>query len=401
MKLGIIKETKTPPDRRVTIPPMQGIKLLERFPNAELYIQPSNIRCYTDQEYIDAGLTLKEDLSDCDVLVGVKEVKPEYLIPNKKYFFFSHTTKKQPYNRGLLKAVMDKGITLIDHESLTDTNHIRLVAFGRWAGLVGAYNGLMAYGKRKNIYDLKPAYECHDMQELFSVIEKVKLPPIKILISGGGRVAHGAMETISQLGIKKVNPHDFLNKDYNEAVYCQIDPWHYTKRKDGSAFDLEHFFNNPHEYESTFKPFTKVTDMFIACHFWDPKSPVFITKDDMREDDFRIKVIADVSCDVDGPIASTIRASTIANPIYGYNPITEKEDEPYAKGNITVMAVDNLPGELPRDSSVDFGNGLIDKVFPSIFGEDTDEIIHRASITINGKLNSHFAYLQDWVDGKE
>ena len=403
LKVGILRETKNPPDRRVAVAPEQAVELIKKFPNVELFIQSSDNRCFKDEEYTEKGLNLVDDVSHCDILIGVKEVAKDKLIPNKKYLFFSHTAKKQSYNRDLLNKFLELKIQMIDHEYLTDKNHVRLVAFGRWAGLVGAYNGLIAYGEKHNLYKIKRAKDCFDLDELNQEIKKVKLPAIKILITGGGRVAHGAIETLSQIeGIKKVSHTDFLNKSFDYPVFCQIDPWNYTKRKDGSEFNLQHFFDHPYEYESTFLPYTKVTDFFIPCHFWDQRSPVFMTKEDMKADDFKMDVIADVSCDIAGPIPSTIRPSTIAEPLYGYDAKTEKEVDAFVDGAITVMAVDNLPGELPRNASVDFGTGLVEKVFPSLFGEDTDEIIKRASITtLEGKLSDLFSYLQDFADGKE
>ncbi len=402
LKVGILRETKNPPDMRVALPPKQCVTLLDKFKNIELYIQPSKLRTYTDDEYIELGLTLKEDISDCDILIGVKEVDIPYLIPNKTYLFFSHTAKKQPYNRELLNEILKKNIRLVDYEYLTDIHNIRLVAFGRWAGIVGAYNGFLGYGKKKKSYDLERAFECHDMDDFFKELKKVKLDTIKILVSGGGRVAHGAMEVIEALNIKKVSPQSFLKKQFDEPVFAQIDPWDYTKRKDDDVFDLEHFFKHPYEYKSNFLKYTKVTDIFIACHFWDTKAPVFMTKKQMKEKDFKISLIADVSCDVDGPIPSTVRASTIAEPFYDYNPNLEKETIAFSSvENITVMAVDNLPGEAPRNASIDFGNDLINKIFPSLFGEDTDGIIERATITKDGELYTNFKYLKAFSEGKE
>ncbi len=401
-KVGILKETKTPPDRRVAVAPEQALEMIKKFNNIELVIQSSDNRCYTDEEYKNLGLNVVDDVSDCDILIGVKEVKINKLLANKKYLFFSHTAKKQRYNLELLRKLLELKIHMIDHEYLTDTNGVRLVAFGRWAGLVGAYNGLIAYGKKHKLFDLRPAHTLFDMNEMFEELKKVKLPAIKILITGGGRVAHGAIETLSQVeGIKKVTATEFKEKTFDHPVYCQIDPWDYVKHKDGLEFDLKHFFKHPDKYVSTFLPYTKVTDLFIACHFWDQRSPVFMTQEDMQAPDFKIDVIADVSCDIAGPIPSTIRASTIAEPLYGYNPKTGEEVDAFADGAVTVMAVDNLPGELPRNASVDFGKGLVEKVFPSLFGEDKDGIIERATITIDGKLGPHFTYLQDYVDGKE
>jgi len=402
IKVGILKETKTPPDRRTALAPELGELFKQKFPEVDLVIQSSDNRCFTNDEYHEKGLTVVDNVSDCDILIGVKEVKIDKLIPNKTYLFFSHTAKKQPYNRDLLQAFLSKNIHMVDHEYLTDKNNQRLVAFGYWAGLVGAYNGLLAYGKKYNAYDIKPAHKCHDLDELNNELKKVKITePIKILITGGGRVAHGAMETLSKVSdIKKISPQQYLENKFDYPTYAQIDPWDYAKRKDGSEFDLLHFFKHPDMYESTFLPYTKVTNMYIACHFWDPKSPVFMTDEDLLADDFSIDIIADVSCDIGEPIPSTIRASTIADPLYGYDPKTKSEDEPFAKGAITVMAVDNLPGELPRNASVDFGKGLIEKVYESLFYDDKDGIIERASITKDGKLTPLYSYLQDFADGK-
>ena len=401
-KLGLLKEGKVPIDRRVPLTPEQCREVMEKFPGVEIYIQPSEIRGYKDDEYRKPGLTLKKDLSDCDILIGVKEVNIEDLIPGKKFVFFSHTAKEQPYNRKLLQTVLQKNIHLIDYEYLTDKNNVRVAAaFGRYAGIVGAYNGLIGYGKRHSLYELKRAHQCFDMKELLGEIKKVKLPAnTKILITGKGRVSGGAVETLAPLNPKIVTPEDFLSKTYSEPVLCQIDADVYTKRKDGTPFDFQHFFANPQMYEGAFLPFTEVTDLYMACHFWDPNSPVFMTKEDMRAPDFKISVITDISCDIEKPIPSTMRPSTIDDPFYGYNPHTEQEDNAFDKNNITVMAVDNLPCELPRDASRDFGQDLISRVFPHLFGQDAEGIIERASIAKDGKLTEPFSYLADYIAGR-
>ena len=402
LKVGILRETKNPPDKRVSVTPSQIVKLTERFPNVEIYVQPSDIRCYTDEEYQYLDLNMKEDLSDCDILLGVKEVDTQTLIADKTYMFFAHVAKKQSYNRELLQEIIKKKIRLIDYEYLTDNNNQRIVAFGRWAGIVGAYNGLRARGIRTDNFQLKAAHQCKDMDEMYAGLKKIKLKNIKMLVTGGGRVAMGAMETLSQLNLKEVTPDEFLNKEFNEPVLCRIDPSHYVKHKGGMEFNLQHFFKNPEEYESTFKRFNKVTDIYIACHYWDPKSPKFLNKEDFLEPDFNISVIADVSCDVGGPIDSTVRASTIADPFYGYNPKTGKAEMPFVdQENVTVMAVDNLPGELPRNASSDFGGNLMDKVYPSLFGHDDTGMIERATIAKTGKLTEPYTYLQNYLEGKE
>lgn len=399
-KTAILKETKTPPDRRVALSPEQALEFTKRFPDTELYIQSSDIRAFKDEEYTKLGLQVVDDISDCDVLAGVKEVHIPELLNDKTYLFFSHTAKEQEYNRPLLKAFLNKKIRMLDHEYFTDEKGMRLVAFGNWAGLVGAYNGLIAFGKKNNLYELKRAKDCHDIKEMKEQLDKIELPAIKIVITGGGRVAHGAGEILERAGVKKISPENFLDtsKAYDYPVYAQLDPQYYVERKDGKEFDLQHFFNNPAMYKSIFKPYTKQADIYIACHFWDENSPVFFTKEDIKEDDFRMKVIADVSCDIAGPIPSTLRPSTIENPFYGYIPDTEKECEPFEMSAITVMAVDNLPGEVPRDASIDFGKGLLNKVFPALFGTDTSGIIERATITENGKLGKYFQYLKAFAE---
>ncbi len=402
IKLGVLRETKTPPDRRTALAPTEAIDLIRKFPNVNLVVQSSELRAYTDDEYREADITITDDLSDCDILIGVKEVKIETLIPNKTYLFFSHTAKKQSYNLPLLKAALEKNITLIDYEYLTNKEEQRLVAFGRWAGIIGAYNALYGYGVESGDYQLKRALECYDMEEVYQELKKVQLPlGYKIVITGGGRVAHGSMEILDAIGIKKVTPQQFLDYEFGSAVYTQIDPWHYTKPKDGKQFDMKQFLKQPHLYESTFLPYTKKADMYITGHFWGKGSPILMTIDDMRAEDFRLKMIADISCDINGPIPSTVRASTIEDPFYGFDIAEAKEVEPFKGKGITVMAVDNLPGEAPRSSSIDFGKDLIQSVFPSLFGPDNEKIIERATITKDGKLTPTFAYLQDWVDGKE
>lgn len=400
MHIGILKETKVPVDRRVALTPFYASELLKRYPEFDISVESSSTRSYSDDEYRKEGIKVTDDVSECDLLVGVKEVAVSELIPGKTYLFFSHTAKKQPYNRNLLQEIVKNLITLVDYEYLTNEDNVRLVAFGRWAGIVGAYNGLRAYGLRHEMYDLKPANKCYDLESMLTQLENVKLPRVKILITGGGRVASGAMETLSPLRYKKVEPLEFLEKDFDEPVICQIEPWDYVKRKDGEDFDLQHFFYYPEEYEPAFYQYSTAADLFIACHYWDPRSPVFLKKEDYYKPDFNISVIADISCDINMPIASTLRPSTIEEPFYGYNPSNGKEDDPFDEKNVTVMAVDNLPGELPRDASSEFAERLVDAVFPS-FLNDRDGVIERATIVREGGLTRNFSYLEDFLAGKE
>ncbi len=400
MKFAIIKEQKNPPDKRVVLPPSACRSLLKTFPEMEIKVESSENRTFTDSSYEKIGIEVTNNIKDCNVMLGVKEVPKEALIPNKKYFFFSHTIKEQPYNRALLKAVLDKNIELYDHEVITDQKGVRLVAFGRYAGIVGAYNTFRTYGLKNNIFELPKAQTLLDQQELITELKKFNLPNIKIVLTGKGRVSNGAKEMLDAMGIKEVGVEDYLQKEFEEAVYTQIDVLDYNKRIDGKIIDMYDFFNNPTDYKSDFMRFAKVSDVYIACHFYGTGAPFIFTREEAKDPDFRIKVIADVSCDIDGPVASTIRPSTIADPIYGYDAMAEKEINFLNEKAIAVMAVDNLPNELPKDASLGFGDNFVKHVIPSFFNGDKDGILERARMTQNGKLTKNFSYLQDFIDGK-
>lgn len=398
---GIIKERKNPPDKRVVLSPEACQKVLSKFEEAAIIVEPSNIRTFSNVEYTSKEIKVASKMKDCDVLLGVKEVPIRSLIPNKKYFFFSHTIKKQPYNRKLLQAMLAKNIEFYDHEAITNAKGVRLVAFGRYAGIVGAYNGFRAYGLKFELYKLPKAQTLTDQQALINELKKIKLPNIKVLLTGKGRVGNGAKEMLDGMGMQQVNSTAFLEENFKTPVYCQIEVSNYNDRIDGTRGNMADFFENPKKYKSTFFRFTKVTDFYIAGHFYGDGAPFLFTREDAKHPDFKIKVVADISCDIDGPVATTIRASTIAKPIYGYNPQTEKEANYKNKSSIAVMAVDNLPAELPRDASEGFGETFVKNVIPAFFDKDEDGILERARMTKNGKLTKRYKYLQDYVDGKE
>ncbi len=398
MKIGIIKETKTPVDHRVAFTPDHCKQILKNFPHTQIVVQPSDIRCYSDEEYSAAGAILSEDVSTCKVLFGVKEVKIEKLIPNKTYFFFSHTIKKQPYNKSLLQNILEKKIQLVDYECLKGTDGNRVVAFGRWAGIVGAYNAIRAYGIKHELYDIKPAHQCFDRTEMWTQFAKVSLPNIKILLTGGGRVTKGAQEVLDAIGIKNVAMPDFIQNDYSEAVYIQLDSDAYNKRIDGNTFDYAHFYANPEKYESNFEQYLPHTDLLIAGAYWDPKAPALFTIENVKSSSFKINTIADITCDIEGSIPTTIRSTTIEAPFYDFSKTELIEKAPFSDlSHITVMAVDNLPCELPRDASSSFGDMLCKFVIPTLLGEENSEIISNASITKSGSLTSKFSYLSDYV----
>jgi len=341
MKLGIIREGKTPPDKRVPLSPKQCAEIKQKFRDLEVLVQPSSIRKFQDSEYEAEGIELKEDLSNCDVLMGVKEVPMDMLIPNKTYFFFSHTFKFQPYNAKLLKTILDKKIRLVDYEVLKNEKGHRLIGFGRYAGIVGCYNGFRTFGLKHDLYHLKPAHECDNRTEMESYLSDIKLPPnFKCVLTGDGRVGRGAMEIINKLGLRKVSKEAFLNETFDEPVYIQIDSEDYNARISDDGFVKKEFYTQPELYKSTFGPFSYAADMYIACHYWGEGSPFIFTREDMKHPDWKVSVVADISCDIDGPVASTIRPSTIAEPIYGYDKNSETEVDFKNPNAIAVMAVD-------------------------------------------------------------
>ena len=369
IKLGIIREGKTPPDKRVALSPEQCEYILNNYPDVEVFVQKSEIRKFKDEQYAKLGIAVVDSVEDCDVLIGVKEVPINELIANKKYIFFSHTFKEQPYNRDLLKAILAKKIQLIDWEVITNAKGQRLIAFGRYAGIVGCYNGFLAYGLKHGLYSLKRANECEDRAEMEAQLENIKLPSnFKLVITGSGRVGGGALEIIHKMNMKEVSPAEFLTKSFNEPVFTQLNVGDYNKRKDGNSFNKKEFFNDPLNYESDFLKYAKVANMYVACHYWDSRAPFIFTREDAKNKDWNISLVADVSCDIDCAVASTLRPSTIADPLYGYNPNTEQEDDFYSNETIGVMAVDNLPCELPKDASVDFGKMFIEHVIEPLRG---------------------------------
>lgn len=402
MKIGIIREGKNPPDRRAPLTPRQCRLLRHLHPDIEIYVQPSPIRCYSDEEYAAEGLPLAEDLSRCDVLLGIKEVPIEQLIPGKTYFFFSHTVKKQAHNRPLLQALLQKKITMVDYEMLTDEKGNRLIAFGRYAGLIGAYNGILAYGEKYNLFHLKPAHQCFDRHELIFGLQKLSLPPIKIAVTGSGRAAKGAMEMLELMKVERVEVMEYLNQPkFSMPVYTQLSSSTYHVHKKGRKFNAEEFYGFPENYESRFEPFYRNTDLLIAAAYWNPKAPKLFTAEEMKRDDFRIRVIADITCDINGSIPSTKRPSRIGDPVYDYNRFTEQLEPPYSHpDNVSVMAIDNLPAELPRDSSEEFGGVFIERIFAHLLN-DREGVIARATITQGGQLTRRYAYLQAFAEGRE
>jgi saccharopine dehydrogenase (NAD+, L-lysine-forming) len=398
IRIGLLREGRIPPDKRVPFTPLQVVEIIQRYKHVSIVVQESPVRCFRDNEFQDSKIPVVNDIEDCDILMGIKEVQIPDLIAEKTYLFFSHTLKKQPYNKKLLQEVLKKNIRLIDYEALRDTQGNRLVAFGRYAGIVGAFNGLWTYGKRYGKFNLRRAFECFDINDLKLELRKVKLPAVRITLTGAGRVAKGAMETLDTVGIRKVSPQDFLTQKFDKPVYVQLSSADYHQRKEGGNFNRDEFHKHPERYVSRFKDFTKVTDILLAGAFWNPKAPLLFTNKDMLDPDFKIKVIADITCDINGSVPSTKRATSIVDPLYDYDASTDTIHAPLSNDKfVTVMAIDNLPCELPRSASEEFGRDLIDRILKPLLVSDPEKVIARGTIAENGKLTSYFEYLHDYA----
>jgi len=399
-RIGIIREGKEPADRRVPLTPEQCRTALERYPALDLVVQRSQARAYADQEYEAVGIRLVDDLEDRDLIMGVKEVPLNTLLEGKSYLFFSHTIKEQPHNRKLLRAVLDKGITLMDHELLTNSEGERVLAFGYWAGVVGAYNAFRAWQHVHGGPVLKPAHACHDLEELEQHLHAFPLPnDLRIVLTGGGRVGKGAMGVLERAGVLRKSASEFLALDFDQPVYTVVGTSDLYHRKDGRPFDKAAFHADPTGHSANFLPYVRKAQLYVACHFWDPRGPKILSRADLLDPDRRLEVVADISCDINGPIDSTLRASTIAEPFYGYDPKTNLETAAGEPGSVTVMAVDNLPCELPRDASEAFGNDLLTRVFPSLVGNDSEGMIERATMARDGALTERFKHLSSYAQG--
>lgn len=399
MKLGIIRESKLPTDSRVCLTPEQCAHLIKR--GFDITVQPSQERSFTDNEYLQLGIPMSEDMSDRDVLIGVKEVSIDDLIPHKTYFFFSHTIKKQPYNKTLLQKILENNIRLIDYEVITNEKGERLIAFGQFAGIVGAHNALFTFLKSKNVHNLPRLYQLHDYEAAKKIYQTLDIPKCNIVLTGTGRVASGAEIVLKDMGIKKVTPLSYLLESFDTPVFTQLNSFYYASRKDGKIFCSEqNFYDHPEDYKSEFHHFLTKTDIMINGIFWNNKAPAFFTLNDMLKDDFRLTTIADITCDIapNSSVPSTLRPSTIEDPVFGFNKETGEEAEPYSRNAINMMTIDNLPNELPRDASIAFGEMFINHVIPEL-AKVNSGLLHRATITNNnGTLNAPFAYLSEYVN---
>lgn len=403
MKIGIIKETKCPVDNRVALAPEQILALQKRYPQVEFLVQRSEIRAYHDDEYEALGITLTDDMTDCDVLFGIKEADIATLIPGKHYVFFGHIAKKQPYNQPLIRAMAARGLTFSDYEYFVDDDNVRLCAFGWWAGVVGAYNSFRAYGLKTGRFELPKPDLKFTMEKLLEGLSGIApYCDCRIVVTGNGRVSHGAQHVLEHMHAVRLSPEEFLNRDEKavglvytvltlEDLVAPVDP--------EKCFDREEFRSAPSSYRSVFARYARKADMLVSCHFWAPGQPVYVDEDLLRDPDMKIRVIGDITCDIKGSILSTVRSSTHDEPFYDFDPVRMEECEAFSPGDtITVMAVDTCPNALALDTSRYFGETLSEHVLPLIIeGRMDDPVMQRATILKDGMLTERYGYLKDYA----
>ncbi len=402
IRLGILRETRMPPDHRAPLVPEHCAQLLEQYgERLEIYVQPSKYRIFSAQEYSEAGVRPREELHNCDYLLGVKEVDVPTLLYNMTYLFFAHVAKMQAHNRELLRHILIRRIRLIDYEYLVWEDGRRIVGFGRFAGIVGAHNALWMWGQRTGTFQLPRAYEVKTLDALRAVYETFRMPPVKVVVTGRGRSATGAMELLHLAGFRKLPPEEYIQIDQpQEPIYTQLTKAELFRHRTKGTYDRDDFHKNPQEYVSLFRQYYPTTDILINCLNWDYRMPRLFEREEACQENFRIQCIADVACDINGSVPLTIRATTIENPVYGFDPAREVIQPPFRKEGIDIMAVDNLPNELPRDASYEFSRDLAKHIIPLLIDEPNHPILQRATIASGGRLMPRFAYLQEFVLGR-
>jgi saccharopine dehydrogenase (NAD+, L-lysine forming) len=393
--IALIRESKVPADRRVAFTPAQCKWIQQHFPDVKIVVQHSPNRCFSDREYSVAGIEVKDDVRDSDLFFGIKEVNQDLLVPFKTYLFFSHTKKKQGYNQQMFKTILSRQITLIDYECMEHDDGQRILGFGFFAGIVGAHNGIMAYGRRTGAYSLGRVHEEKSFRELIHTYFGLKLPPIKIAITGSGRVAHGILEIMNLLEVVEVDPDEYLSREFSYPVFTQLKGASLYRPKNGTAYHRDHFHDHPEAYECLFEPYTKVTDILMNGIYWDEDVPRLFELSDLRRPDFHIKTIADITDDKNGSVPCNLGDSSIDDPVYGVDKIDFTKTLPYVPGSIDMMAVGNLPNELPRDASRYFGEQLLKHILSDLLGKGSD-VTRRATMVEKGKITAAFNYLEEY-----
>ena len=396
IRIGLLREGKNPPDSRVALTPAQCKWLQKSFEQVQIVVQPSSTRCFSDLEYQRAGVSMQEDLSDCEYIFGIKEVPIDQLIEQKTYLFFSHTKKLQPYNQALFRDVIKKRIRLIDYECREHEDGQRIIGFGFFAGVVGAHNGMMAYGKRTKSFNLGRVYKQRSFRELIHSYFGLKIPPVKIAVTGSGRVAHGILEVMNLMGIHEVEPSDYLKRQYSYPVYTHLKGADLFQNKLTGGYDREEFHAHHERYKTRFKPYAYVTDILMNGIYWEQGMERLFEKEDVSDPRFRIVTIADISDDANGSVPINLGDQSIEDPLYGVDRTTFAKTAPYLPESVDVMAVGNLPNELPRDASRYFGEQLIKYILEDLF-KGGSPLIEKATLTKEGQLSPYYAYMRSYA----
>ena len=403
--LGIIRESRKD-ETRTPLAPKHIKELKKKFPGIKINIQSSKKRCFNDEEYSKTGATINEDLNFSDLILGVKEVDTNILLNRKKYLFFSHTSKIQPDNsaaaqgtpgmdkKDLLKKILEKKITLIDYDNIRNSAGARYLGFGRFSGIVGCYNSLALYENFLNNLKLPRAFEINNYTLLKNTLTNQKFSKIKILITGDGRVSKGVLELLQFTNINQVSKDVFIKKKFDEPVFCNLKTSDYVTENPVNEFDLQHFIKNPKKYVSIAEKYLVQTDLLISAHYWDPESPKIFELKNLYKFN-KLQVIGDITCDINGSIPTTLKSTSIEEPYFYLD--RNKHNEIKASSNsLAIMAVDNLPSELSRDSSEEFGDGIVSKILPYIINHD-DGRIHNATIIKNGNFLPKYSYLKKYI----
>lgn len=396
IKIGLIREGKVPADNRVALIPAQCKWIHRNHPQIQIVAQSSQDRCFSDREYRAAGVEVREDITDCDILLGIKEVPVSQLVPGKTYMFFSHTKKMQPYNQGLMKAILANKITLIDYECLEHEDGQRIIGFGFFAGVVGAHNGMMAYGERTGLFHLERVYKQRSFRELIHSYFGLRIPNVKIAVTGSGRVAHGVLEIMNLMGIHEVEPEEYLQRRFSYPVYTQLKSVDLYEPMHGGAYNRIEFHEHPEKFRCKFLPYAEQTDILMNGVYWDKNAPRLFEKKDVQDERFIIQTISDITDDAGGSVPINLGDQTIEDPVYGVNRQTFEKTAPYIENSIDVMAVGNLPNELPRDASRYFGEQLIKFVLEDLL-KGGSPIIDQATMVKEGSLTSHYDYLREYA----
>jgi len=431
--IGIRHEDKYKMERRVAIPPEHARRLIEEK-NLRILVEKSSKRIFTDEEYRLAGAELVDDLSEAPVIFGVKEIPSSYFEHKKTYVFFSHVIKGQDYNMPMLKTLMDKECNLIDYETVVEESGKRIIFFGHYAGLAGMINSLWAFGRRLNLMGihtpfakLKQARGYESLFEAKDVISEVgfeiaknglpdKIKPMVVGFTGYGNVSRGAQEILSLLPVKEISPEELLHLDNRGELSSNVIYKVVFRERDlvttvdsNQKFELKDYYNHPQKYKSVFDKYIPHLTILMNCMYWDDRYPKIVTKAYLEKlyskGEPKLKVIGDVTCDPEGSIECTHKGTEIEDPVFVYNPFTREPKMGFEGQGILDMAVDILPSELPRESSLAFGDALEQFVYgiaTADYEADFDHIdlpmpIRRAMILHKGKLTPEYEYLKQYL----